>query len=390
MEQESKIFTYDIQQFLQEKKQMMDRLALLPKSSDLTSCEMRFCVSSLSLRFHQLKRDSMCSEIIAEAEMEFVCSLSLTNGKPQIFDISFSSLALFSLLNSVALAEFSCTDSGLSVLDMILAVSGHGENRMVLSFPSLDVWLYLPDWDVVISLLVSFSKKLSTANSDASAEGFSIFTVDNCEYVECDSQPLVPSEDISEPAGFSILTLEHVGLSLHFPALASSDEYTAFGKPHVHKFPLDEGCGFPSGNQNCFISVSVQSKNSELVADGESVKLAINSDHVSGVLKLLSGDTAQSWPLFQLSKIYLEAEIFEYQTENLSMNIFVRSDSLDLSLGNHILYLFYFKWFEKAGETPSQFNIKRMDLKAQLRRLSLHLTDWKVISYGIIFTPCAF
>lgn len=390
VEQESKLFTYDVLQFLQAKKELMNSIALLPKSSDLTSCEMRFCVSSLSLKLHQLKRDSMCSEIIAEAEMDFVCSLSLMNNKPHIIDISFSSLALFSLLNSVSLAEFSCTDSGFSVLDMILAVSGNGENRIVLSFPSLDVWLHLPDWNEVISLLVSFSKKLSTENSDASAEGFSIVTIDNCQYAECDSQPPVPSEDISEVAGFSILTLEHVGLSLHFPALVSRDEYTAFGSPHVHKFPPDEGCGLPSGNQNCFISISVQSKNSELVVDGKSVKLAINSDYASGVLKLLSGDTAQSWPLFQLSKIYLEAEILEYQTENLSMNLFIRSDSLDLSLGNHILYLFYFTWFEKPGDTPSQFNIKRMDLKAQLRRLSLHLTDWKVMSYGIIFTPCTF
>lgn len=363
------MFTNDVVQFLQAKLQMIEHSALLPKSSDVTTNEMRFCVRSLSLRLHQLKRDSICSEIIAEAETHFVFSLSLINGKPHFFDISFFSVSLFSLLNSVSLAEFSCTDSGLSVLDMILAVSGDDENRIVLSFPSLDVWLYLPDWNVVIDLLVSFSKKLSTQNSGASAEDLSGVT---------DSQSHVPLENTSQAAGSSILTLEHVGLSIHFPGLVSRDAYNTFGRPHVHELPSSNGCGIPSDNQNCFISISLQSRNSELVADGKSVKLAINSDHTSAVLKLLSGDIAQSWPLFQLSKIYLEAEIFEYQTENLSMNLFILSNSLDLSLGNHILYLFYFTWFEKPEDTPSQFNIKRMDIKAQLRRLSLHLNDWKV------------
>lgn len=378
MEQESKMFTNDVLQFLQIKKQIMEHSALLPKSSDITTNEMRFCVRSLSLRLHQLKRDSTCSEIMAEAEMHFVCSVSLINGKPHFFDISFSSVSLFSLLNSVALAEFSCTDSGLSVLDMILAVSGHDENRIVLSFPSLDVWLYLPDWNEFFDLLVSFSKKMSTKISGASAEDLSSVTVDNRQSVASDSQNQVPLEDISQAAGSSILTLEHVGLSIHFPALVSRDAYNTFGRPHVHKLPCDDGCGSPSDYQNCFISISLQSRNSELVADGKSVKLAINSDYTGAVLKLLSGDIAQSWPLFQLSKIYIEAEIYEYQTENLSMNLFIRSDSLDLSLGNHILYLFYFTWFEKHEDTPSQFNIKRMDIKAQLRRLSLHLNDWKV------------
>ncbi|XP_057796881.1 intermembrane lipid transfer protein VPS13 isoform X2 [Salvia miltiorrhiza] len=377
VEQESKMFTYDVVQFLQTKKQIMEHSALLPKSSDVTTNEMRFCVRSLSLRLHQLKRDSTCSEIIAEAEMHFVCSLSLINGNPHFFDISFSSAALFSMLNSVALAEFSCTDSGSSVLDMILTVSRHGENVIILSFPSLDVWLYFPDWNEVIDLLVSFSKKLSTQISGASVEGLSSVTVDNCQSVASDSQSHVPLEDISEVAGSSILTLEHVGLSIHFPALVSRDAYNMFGSPHVHDLPPGDVCGIPSGNQNCFISISLQSRYSELVGDGKSVKLAINSDCTSAVLKLLSGDTAQSWPLFQLSKTYLEAEVFEYQTENLSMNLFIRSDSLDLSLGNHILYLFYFTWFEKVENTPSQFNIKRMEIKAQLRRLSLHLNDWK-------------
>ncbi|KAL0302480.1 UNVERIFIED_CONTAM: hypothetical protein Scaly_3030200 [Sesamum calycinum] len=143
VDEASNIVVSDVPHLLQAKKQMEEYTALPPKTSNATFNEMRFCVSSLSLRLHRMKGDSTCSELIADAEMHFLCSLSLKNGRPQSFDISFSSLALFSLLNSVVLAEFVCLGSGSSVLDMIVSVSDYGENRVVVSFPCLDVWLHL-------------------------------------------------------------------------------------------------------------------------------------------------------------------------------------------------------------------------------------------------------
>lgn len=365
MGEESILFTSDVPDFLQAKKQMTQDAALLPYTSNATFSELIFCVRSLSLRFHQLNKDSTFSEIIAEAETQFVCSLSLKNGEPHCFDISFSSLALFSLLNSVVLAEFTCPGSSLSVLDMIFAVSDHGENRVVLSFPCLDIWLHLLDWIEVINQLSSFSKKLSVLNSGASAEGVGNVPVD------------AVTENITYAAGLFTLTLEHVGLAVHFPALVSKDTYNTFGRPHVNKLPFC-GCCIPSGNQKCFISISLQSRNSIVVADGKSVKISISSENLNGVLKLFTRDTAQTWPLFQLSKVYLESEVFGHQTENVHMNLLVRSDSLDLSLGDHILYLFHFTWFDQSEEMSSQFELKKMDLKVQLRRFSLLLTDWKV------------
>ncbi|KAL8519790.1 hypothetical protein ACS0TY_010650 [Phlomoides rotata] len=380
--EESNLFTSDVLDFLQAKKQMTQNAALLPKSSYATFSEMRFCVKSLSLRFHRLEKDSTFSEIMAEAETQFVCSLSLMNGIPHCFDISFSSLALFSLFNSVVLAEFTCPGSGLSVLDMIFTVPDHGENRVVLSFPCLNVWLHLLDWIEVINLLSSFSRKLSMLNSGASAEGVANIPVENCKFAAGDSLNHVATENITHAAGLFTLTLEHVGLAVHFPALVSRDTYNAFGRPHVDKLPFGVCCYIPSGNQKGFLSISLQSRNSKVVADGKSVKLSISSENLNGVLKLFMGDTAQTWPLFQLSKVYLESEVFGNQTENVRMNLLVRSDSLDLSLGEHILYLFHFTWFEKSEEMSSEFELRKMDLKVQLRRFSLLLTDWKQTSNG--------
>ncbi|KAL0420344.1 UNVERIFIED_CONTAM: hypothetical protein Slati_3057300 [Sesamum latifolium] len=211
VDEASNIVVSDVPHLLQAKKQMEEYTALPTKTSNATFNEMRFCVSSLSLRLHQMKKDSTCSELMADAEMQFLCSLSLKNGRPQSFDISFSSLALFSLLNSVVLAEFVCLGSGTSVLDMILSVSDYGENRVVVSFPCLDVWLHLFDWNEVIDLLSSFSEQLSILTSGESAEGMYSSPVDKSKSGAGDGANLA-SENISKGACFSI-ALEHVGCS---------------------------------------------------------------------------------------------------------------------------------------------------------------------------------
>ncbi|KAG8380914.1 hypothetical protein BUALT_Bualt06G0066200 [Buddleja alternifolia] len=359
VDEECKIFISDVPHFLRAKKQLMEHTAVLPKTSDVSFTEMKFCVRSLSLRLNRLKRDSTYSQLMAEAEMHFVCSLSLMNNKAQCFDISFSSLSLFSFLNSVVLAEFSCPGSGSSVLDMICSVSDYGENRIVVSFPFLDVWLHLFDWNEIIDLLGKCSEQLSTLSSATSAEAMA------SNHVE--------SAGIIGGAGFSTLTFEHVGLAVHFPAKVSRNTYSTFGRAQLHdKQPLDE-CLLTS-NPYCFLSVSLESRNSELVVDGKTMKLTISSENLNGILKLFMEDSAQTWPLFQLSKIYLEAEMFEYK----NINLFVRSASLDLSLSNHILFLFDFTWFEKSEEMSSQFSFNRMDFQVQLRKFSVLLTDWKV------------
>ncbi|KAK4437331.1 Vacuolar protein sorting-associated protein 13 [Sesamum alatum] len=381
VDEASNIVVSDVPHFLQAKKQMAEYTALPSKTSNATFSEMRFCVNSLSLRLHRMKRDSTCSELIADAEMQFLCSLSMKNGTPQSFNISFSSLALFSLINSVVLAEFVCLGSGSSVLDMILSVSDYGENRVVVSFPCLDVWLHLFDWNEVIGLLSLFSEQLSILTSEESAEGTHSGPVDKSKMGAGDG-PNLASENISKGACFFI-ALEHVGLAVHFPAVASPDTYSTFGGPHFHaKQTLGENCGFQSGNQNCFFSVSLQIRNTELVADGKTVKLIISCEDLNGVLKLFKGNSAQTWPLFQLSKIHLEAEIFKYETEDVHMKLLVQCDNLNFSFSDHILYLFQFTWFKRSGEMPSPFNFKRMDLNVQLRKFSLLLTDWKRTSNG--------
>lgn len=376
VEEASKIFTSDVH-FVQANKQMME-FSALPKTSNMVFSEMKFCVRSLSLRLHRLQGDLTCSEIMAEAEMHFVCSLSLMNGQPHCFNISFSSLALFSFLSSVVLAEFSCPQSDFSVLDMNLSILEHGDNRVVVSFPCLELWWYMCDWSDVIDLLSLFSDQLSKLASGASEEGVFGTTVDNSKSTATVNPNHYALDNINHDPGCSTLILEHVDLVVHFPELVSRDTHKAFGRAYHDKQTLDENSSIAGGHRNCFVSLTMQSRNIGLITDGKTVKLTMSSENLNAILKLFKGENVHSWPLFQLSTIYLEAEVFEYQTENVHMSLLVRCDSLDLSLSNHILYLYHFTWFTRSEEMPSRFYFKRMDIKVQLRKFSLLLTDWKV------------
>ncbi|KAL3830664.1 hypothetical protein ACJIZ3_019466 [Penstemon smallii] len=384
VEEESSLFTSDVPHFLQGKKQMMEEATVLPETSNVTFNVMKFCVKSLSLRLHRCKRDSTYFELVAEADMHFVCSLLLKNGNLQSLDISFSSLALFSSLNSVLLAECECLGSVSSVLDMTLSVSDCGESQYVLSLSCLDVWLYLSDWSEVADLLNSYSEQLSKVlTSGTSGEAKVCIPSDTRIKFAGDGPNNVASTNTSHVAGKTILTLTHVGLAVHFPALVSRDRHHTFGRLHLHDMQqLDDYPRMLNDNQNCFFSINMESRNSELVVDGKTVKLILSSENLSGVLKLFTGGSGQTWPLFQISKINLDAEILEHRTDNVDIRVEVWCERLDLSLSNHILHLLQYTWFEKSEEVPSRYNFNRMDFKVQLKKCSLLLTDWKRTSSG--------
>ncbi|XP_051121162.1 uncharacterized protein LOC127244726 [Andrographis paniculata] len=379
VDEESKLFTSDVQQFLQAKKQMMECTPLVPITSNMTLTDMRFCVMSLCIRFHQLKKDSNCSELMAEAEMHFVCSLSLINDRLSSLEVSFYSLSLFSLSHSVMLSEFSCPGSGSSVLDVIFVVSVSGENLITVSFYCLDIWLHLHDWNEIIGLLSVYSTHLSAPTSGSSSESIPGIPSDHDKSASGESSAQMPYLNVRQSSGLCTLILEHVGLALHIPALVAQDTDMAFDWFHFHKKqPSDEYNSLPCYKQNCFLLVSLQIRKSKLIADGKTVKLKVSSEYLNGVVKLFYGGNATTWPLFQLCKANIEAHIYKDENDKAHMEFMVRCDSMDLSFSNQILCILQFTWFEQSEEVPSRFNFARLDLQVQLRKFSLLLTDWKI------------
>lgn len=382
--EESQIFSSDVPHFLRMKKQLHETATFFAVASSPTLNEMRFCVRSLSLRLHQLKKVLPYSELMAEAEMEFVCSISLENGRLYFLDISFSSLALFSLVNCVMLAKCSCPGFGSSVLDLIISMPDGSENHLVVSLPCLNVWLYWFDWNEVIDLLHLYNKQLAKVlKSSALADIATDIPGDASKYVLGDGSNHDALPNMNTISGFPSVALDNVGLEFHFPAHLNAAAYNSFIHPYIHsKQTLDNHLRLLSEIQNCFLSVSLQSRSIEVAVNGKTVILTMSSGNLSGMLRLFVDDNAQTWPLFLLSKIQLEAEISEYETENVIIKMVVLCDNVDFSLSNKILYLSYFTWFQKSEEMSQQSLLKKMNFQVQSRKISVLLTDWKQTSSG--------
>lgn len=69
---------------------------LPPESSVATLTEIKCSVHSMSVKLYSSKTDMIVYKLVAEADMQFICSASLKDDKPVRLNISFSSLALFS------------------------------------------------------------------------------------------------------------------------------------------------------------------------------------------------------------------------------------------------------------------------------------------------------
>ncbi|XP_073129939.1 intermembrane lipid transfer protein VPS13 isoform X2 [Henckelia pumila] len=380
--EESQIFSSDVPHFLRMKKQLHETATSFSEASSPILNEMRFCVRSLSMRLHQSKKVLPYSELMAEAEMEFVCSISLENGRLYFLDISFSSLALFSLVNCVKLAECSCPGFGSSVLDLIISMSDGSENHLVVSLPCLNVWLYWFDWNEVIDLLHLYNEQLAKVfESSALTEIVTDIPSDANKYVLGDGSNHEASPNTNRISGFPSVTLDNVGLEFHLPARVNTAAYNSFIHSHIHsKQPLDNHLRLLSEIQNCFLSISLQSRSIEVAVNGKTVTLTMSSGNLSGMLRLFVEDSAQTWPLFQLSKIQFEAEMSEYEMENVIIKMVVLCDNVDFSLSNKILYLSYFGWFQRSEEMSTQFIFKKMNIQVQSRKISVLLTDWKTSS----------
>lgn len=385
----SKCFKSDVLQFLQLKRCLKENSAASPVASSIVFTEVKCYVHSLLLEFYGFRKVS--SELIAKGEMQFLCSASLENDSVTSFGLSFSSLALFSLPDSVILARCSSTCSTSSVLDISFSKLNQGENELHISLPSLDVWLRLSDWFEVIDLFTSYSEQLSRpASSDASLGNLTLNIVDTSGNMEVTVSPsslhtssastCFASENLKqEDKFFLIVKSENIYVTFHFPFLVSKESCRKVQTAEDHmKVPPNvpsnviEGCGLK------YIDVTLHSKSSELLLDGRNVKMKSNIEKLSGIMALCEDKDVHSWHLFQIFHICLEAETSNKLMESVRVKVELECDHLDVSLSHHFFNFWHGVPVNLSEAGSSQFPNVSIDLKLRFRKVSFLLSDGRV------------
>ncbi|XWS30007.1 hypothetical protein CRYUN_Cryun24cG0081100 [Craigia yunnanensis] len=379
---ESKSYTSDVLQFLRSKKLRKENRAVSLVDSSMTFTEVRCYVESLLVQLNRLGKDVL--EPVAKAETNFICSVSLINGTPISLDLSFFSLALCSLLNSVILARCTNTCSISSVLDLSLSKSDQGQTEFRICLPSLDIWLHCSDWTEVLDLYDYYGKKVAkTAKLDSFSRSSAMNTIPPVQNVS-KPFPQISFEDSGVstyhvPLGMMqktvVLTLrsENIGITFHFPLHVTGEAitelvFTEVGPQNVSSTGIE-------GKHCKFFTFMMHSKSSELIISGKNAKLKCILEKTSGTVGFQGNEYVNSWPLFQIFQVNVETEICNIQEKPIHVNLGVQCDRLDIWLSHQIFFFLHDVRFDVPGSRSSKYIFGSMEFKIQLRKGSLLLSD---------------
>ncbi|VFQ74897.1 unnamed protein product [Cuscuta campestris] len=389
-EKRSKAYNSNTSQFLEFERRLREDNASPPASSSENLMIVSACVKSMSLRLHHTKGDSVTSDIIAEANLQFTCSALFRNDELLCLKISFSALSLFSFLNSVML--FECTPhSSFPALKLTYSISKENECSLLLYIPSVDVWLHTFDWSELVDLVHSCVGEHPASHTlSISPENLTFVPIDevgtkgidtsrNCHRIPS-SPTCLDSKSVNPSARLFRIELEIAGATVHIPVWLRNDAFNVFEGNHDD--PLNDLQIMIYGNQHGFIAVTLQRGTATLVQHGKSMRLEISLDQIKGSVELHGEDELHNFPVFQLFQVNLDADISSCLVDDIRGRLDFQCDNLDVWLSDHMFYFWCLGKFQNQAAGTSQFIISCMDSKVHLRKASLIVTNGKLSSAG--------
>lgn len=340
----------------------------------------------MSVKLYSSKRELAASILVFEANTQLLCYASLKIDEPHYLDISFSTISLISMINSVRLVEC-CSSSVVSEVNTLTATLAEIETHV--SLPPLDIWFYSFDWSEFIDLCSSYFKhrpkipvvKVSSSNStddivdQAENEDFD---VSNPPHSDSMSSKFA-SQTTKRHTSFLHLKSENFTVTARIPIQVSDEVFREFAELQVHK-----DCDIYEADQYCFIVVALESKSNELVFDGKTAKVKCNVEKTNGTVELCKEISERVWRFFQIFQLNLEADISK-QVDLVQIKGEVKCDSVDIWISHHICYICRCIMLESSSQGSSQLAFGVTDLNLNLRKLSLLLIDGKVCTF---FTFC--
>lgn len=389
VDNESKCFTSDVLHFFQLKRSLKENAAVPTVASATVFTEARFCADSLSISLYQSREDSFLSQPIAKTDMQFMCSLSLINETPIDLDMTFSSLSLYSLLNSVMMAQCTNTCSASSALHVSFSKSTGGGQELLISVPSLYIWLHVSDWSAIIDLYISYSQLMAeTVEMKASSKNSSKDMVDLAEnvalavphsYLLNNALPYHVKEHVKRDSVTLNVRLKNIGLAIHFPLWPMESAVWQLATSEVQQErPQNVSSNATEGKNYKFMVLTTHSSSSELSVFGGSVNLKSSLEETSGTAEIRKGNSITTWPLFQISQLSIMADIFHKQMDLVNVKVGVQVNRLDMWLSHQVLCFWYGLQFDIPEADTSQSSFASMDFNIQLREVSLQMSDERV------------
>ncbi|XP_056171449.1 uncharacterized protein LOC115688889 isoform X4 [Syzygium oleosum] len=384
VQEESELFTSDVLQFLQSRRSINKYNTSLPVVPSMLLTEVVLSIDSLSTKLHHSTKDSILSEPLARAEMQFKCSASLRNETAEFLNLSFSSVVLYSLRSHAILARCSAPHSASSVLGITYSRFDQVKDELSIFLPSLDIWLELLEWMKIVDMISSIIGEMTDADhweaSSTNADD-DPHVVENTVLIVPESpsnlasSDCVVSDNIKQDASFLIVKLENIGVAFHFP-INVCNFCCMYGKFKCGPAEDHNMSSSMLGKKQCkFAVLTIKSKCTELCISERNSNLRSIVENISLNVEIMEDGDLHSSPFVQIFKINLEAEIYNGKTDNRHVSADIQCDHIDLVLSHQVFYF----WHDVAMSIPeggsSQFAIGCFECKLHVRRVSLLLTD---------------
>ncbi|XP_048139080.1 uncharacterized protein LOC115752507 isoform X2 [Rhodamnia argentea] len=383
VQDESELFTSDVLQFLQSRRSINKYNTSLRVVPSMLLTEVVLSIDSLSTKLVHSTKDSILSEPVARAEMQFKCSASLRNETAELLNFSFSSVVLYSLRSHAILARCTGPHSASSVLGITYSRFDQVKDELSIFLPSLDIWLELLEWMKVVDMIRSIigemtdaeHREASLANADDGPR-----VVENTVLIVPGSPPNLASSDCVlsdniKDTSFLIVKLENIGVALHFP-IDVCNFCCKFGKFECRPAEDHNMLSSVLGKKQCkFAVLTIKSKCTELGISERSSNLRSFVENISLNIEIMEDGDLHSSPFVQIFKMSLKTEIYSGETDNGHVSVDIQCDHIDLVLSHQVFYF----WHDVALSIPegesSQFAIGCVECKVHVRKVSLLLTD---------------
>ncbi|KAL5726588.1 hypothetical protein ACHQM5_009620 [Ranunculus cassubicifolius] len=355
---DSDCFTSNFYQFLELKKTLEDT-----SISDNASCvsfkEVVCCVNQLSIKTYRSKvMESLSSILVAQVDTSFKLSASLRDDIPLNLDIGFCSLELHSCHSRVILVQCkadSSVSSGVGIhLDQLKR-----PNEILVDLPSIHMWLHLSEWCEFIELLQSFSEHLGQTS-------FMKASTTNSTNTEESSHLTLISENIVLSFHYPSVVKEEVKIDQDIPLEFSSD---VLGESMI------------KGKHCQYITMIFHSRECKIVVCGSHTELTCRIEEARGTVDTLKDKIVLSRSFFQLLQVSVLLICDKQLKRHVSVDLLVDSVSMCVS---HQLFLVWHCLGFNPESGSSQHSSISMDLKMQLRKASLLLTDETYICNGAV------
>lgn len=326
-------------------------------------------------------------ELIAKGDLQFICSSSIINDSLVWLDLGFSTLVFYSPHDSV-LAKFSSTSFSTLVLGICFSKSIDQMNELSLCLSTVDIWLHLSEWTVVVEFFNHFYLNLEKTPVDAASTSLSGDTANSVKEIPVkDASCFLDSESTS--AGFTtqeilnavlmIIRSENVCITFHIPVWVGEEPCGEF--QHVESLmvtPLSVSSDIVEEKDAEFLTVSVNMTCFELVITSRDIQLKSNMERLSSVIILLANGRQMSWPLLDIIQVHANAVLCKNHTNSIELKVEIICDHCDVWLSHPTFHLWGALKFDVPKSGSSQYSTSGISFKFQTRKVSILLTDGKV------------